>query len=106
MKKVIIHLLTLSLLLIFNPFESQATTTTTPDSIHVTTGDPTPEAAALLDRLAEIEAMDKSNLSAREKKALRKEVRAIKKGLGESSGGVYLSAGAIILIIVLLIVFL
>jgi hypothetical protein len=58
------------------------------------------ESAVLLSRLNEIKEMDKSDLSSKEKKALRHEVKAIKKSL---SGGVYLSVGAVIIIILLLI---
>jgi hypothetical protein len=64
------------------------------------------EAKVLLTRLDEINAMDKSNLKAPEKRALRKEVRAIEKNLSSSNGGVYLSVGAVIIIILLLILLL
>jgi hypothetical protein len=57
-------------------------------------------------RLVQIQNMDKSALSSQEKKTLRKEVRAMKAEARESSGGIYLSIGAVILIIVLLIVLL
>ena len=57
-------------------------------------------------RIYEIKAMDKSALSFSEKKALRKEVRAMKKEIKEGNGGVYLSIGAIIIIILLLILIL
>ncbi|AWI27303.1 hypothetical protein HYN49_12530 [Flavobacterium pallidum] len=60
----------------------------------------------LLDRLEEIKAMDKSDMSRAERKALRKEVRAIKSELRSTGGGVYLSVGAIIIIILLLILLL
>lgn len=61
------------------------------------------EARRLNNRLEEIKAMDKTQLSRAEKKALRGEVRAIKKELAAVSGGVYLSIGAIILIVLLII---
>lgn len=61
------------------------------------------EASVLLARLNEINSMDKSNLSSAEKKQLRKETRAIKHSLKAISGGVYLSVGAIIVIVLLLI---
>ena len=64
------------------------------------------EANALIARLNEINAMDKSEISFSEKRDLRKEVRAAKKHLREVHGGVYLSLGVIILIIVLLIILL
>jgi hypothetical protein len=57
----------------------------------------------LVKRLNEIDAMDKSNLSASEKKALRKEVRAIKRDVKELGGGVYISVGVLLLIIIILI---
>jgi hypothetical protein len=60
-------------------------------------------ATSLKNRLEEIKAMDKTELSRAEKKALRKEVRTIKKELAAISGGVYLSIGAIILIVLLII---
>jgi VIT1/CCC1 family predicted Fe2+/Mn2+ transporter len=59
----------------------------------------------LVNRLAEIKAMDASALSRKEKRELRKEVKSIEKQLN-SSGGVYLSVGAIILIVILLIILL
>jgi hypothetical protein len=75
-----------------------------------TTSNPTSEVPAhvqvMLDRLEEIKEMDKSNLNRAEKKALRKEVRAIKKELRSTGNGVYLSVGAIIIIILLLILLL
>jgi hypothetical protein len=64
------------------------------------------EALVLIDRMDEIKAMDKSLLSSAEKKELRKEVRDIKKELKELGGGVYISVGAAILIVLLLILLL
>lgn len=68
----------------------------------------TPESRAmqLQNRLEEIKTIDKKMLSHGEKKALRREVREIKKELAAISGGVYLSIGAIILIALLLILLL
>lgn len=63
-------------------------------------------AVQLQNRLEEIKGLDKNSLSRVEKKALRKEVREIKKELAAISGGVYLSVGAIILIALLLILLL
>jgi hypothetical protein len=61
------------------------------------------QATRLQHRLEEIKAMDMSQLSRKEKKALRGEVKQIKKELKEISGGVYVSVGAIILIVLLII---
>jgi len=62
--------------------------------------------AQLLQRLHDIKATSKSELSRQEKKSLRKEVREIKKEMAVNNGGVYLSVGAIIIIILLLILIL
>lgn len=63
-------------------------------------------ALQLSNRLEEIKAVNKDDLSRAEKKALRREVREIKKELAALSGGVYLSVGAILLIALLLILLL
>jgi hypothetical protein len=52
-------------------------------------------------RLMEIREMTKSNLSRAEKKDLRKEVKSLKKEA--ATQGIYLSVGAVIIIILLLI---
>ena len=61
--------------------------------------------AAMTARLNEINNMDKSNLSRSEKRALRKEVLAIRDD-GHGHSGIYLSVGAVIIIILLLILLL
>jgi len=62
------------------------------------------ETQKLLDRLDEIKAMDISNMTKKEKRALRKEVKATEKAV--KSSGVYVSVGALIIIILLLIILL
>jgi len=64
------------------------------------------EVKVLTNRLDEIKKMDKSQLNHSEKKALRKEVRAINTNLRSTGNGVYLSVGAILIIILLLILLL
>lgn len=64
------------------------------------------EVQVMLNRLNEIKAMDKSNMTHSEKVLLRKEVRDIKKSLKASGNGVYLSVGALLVIIILLIILL
>lgn len=70
----------------------------------------TPEQMARLEaiknRAEEIKAMDKSNLTKAERKALRQELKGMKKEAKAIRGGVYLSVGAIIIIILLLILLL
>jgi septal ring factor EnvC (AmiA/AmiB activator) len=65
-----------------------------------------PRAQQLIQRLEEIRDMKRSEMSKQERKALRREVREIKKEMKEIKGGVYLSVGAIIVIILLLILIL
>ena len=63
-------------------------------------------ATEMLQRLDVIKSMSKSELTRVEKRNLRKEVREIKKEMAVSNGGVYLSVGAVIIIILLLILIL
>jgi biopolymer transport protein ExbD len=64
------------------------------------------DAQKLINRLEEIKSMDVKNLSRKERKELRHEVRSIQKVQSTGNGGVYLSVGAIIIIILLLILIL
>jgi len=96
--------MTALLLLVFVPMRLNAepeNNSSTKDETEVVISD---EAVALMDRLEEIEAIDKSNLTPAEKRKLRKEVRGIKKELKELSGGIYISAGALIVILLLIII--
>lgn len=63
------------------------------------------DAKALLlnNRLEEINGIDMSDLDRSEKKALKKEVKEIKKELKAIGNGVYISTGAIIIIILLIL---
>jgi hypothetical protein len=92
--------------LTFIPLQASAATIAEPSSLV----DPKPaeaaEAKTLLLRLDEIKATDMSKLKSSEKKDLRKEVRSINHKLKTIGGGVYISAGAVILLIILLVVLL
>jgi hypothetical protein len=79
-----------------NPFKSTRNVTERMDPADV---------QKLENRLKEISTMDIESMSRAEKKAMKKEVKAIKKKM-DSNGGIYISAGAVILIIVLLIILL
>ena len=57
-------------------------------------------------RVAEIQSMDKTNLSTAEKRELKKELKEMKHQADGLGRGVYLSVGAIIIIILLLILIL
>jgi hypothetical protein len=62
-----------------------------------------PEVRIMLDRLHEIKEMDKSELTRIEKKELRKEARAIKAALRTTGNGIYLSVGALLVIIIIIL---
>ena len=57
-------------------------------------------------RVAQIKAMDKSKLTRTERKALRDELKSMNKEARAISGGIYISLGALIIIILLLILIL
>jgi hypothetical protein len=58
----------------------------------------------MLNRLEEIKSMDKSELTRSDRKALRVEVRALKTEIRSSGNGLYISAGAIIIILLLILI--
>jgi hypothetical protein len=62
--------------------------------------------AANNNRLAELKILKTTAASRIEKKAIRKEVKDIKKKSAAINGGVYISVGALILILILLIILL
>lgn len=65
------------------------------------------ESNMLIERIEEINKIDKKTLTKADKKKLRAEVMEIKAKLNTmSGGGIYISVGAIIIIIILLIILL
>ncbi|MCH6201809.1 hypothetical protein MMU07_19675 [Aquiflexum sp. LQ15W] len=64
------------------------------------------EMKILVDRLEDIKTMDRSLMDRTEKKELRSEVREINEEIKRNGGGVYLSIGALLLVIILLILLL
>ncbi len=104
MKKITFSLMVVALSLTFIPQQSIASNPTA--STVVLTPAAQAKADAMLLRLTEIKNLDKTSLSSSEKKALRKEVKSLKKEMKVNNGGVYLSVGAIIIIILLLILIL
>jgi hypothetical protein len=69
--------------------------------------EPSEHAKALLLRLFEIKNMDKVGLSNTEKKALRKELRGMKKEMKAADGldsRIYITVGALILILLLILI--
>ncbi|MDP2089565.1 MAG: hypothetical protein Q8J84_09215 [Flavobacteriaceae bacterium] len=103
MKKLTVSILTVFLSLTFVPTQMNAATPTNPVTTVSTETTVATESNALVIRLDEIKAMDKSTLNSAEKKELRKEVRAIKSELRETGGGIYLSALAVLIIVLLIV---
>jgi hypothetical protein len=106
MKKLTLSLMTVLMLLSFIP--TQASAGTNPEKITLANPNSAEakEANVLISRLYEIKAMDMSKMNSAEKKGLRKEVKSIKSELKTLNGGVYLSVGAIIVILLILILIL
>ncbi len=104
MKKITMCIMAALLLLTIIPTQLKAESN--PTAISAKTVE-SAEAKILLSRLDEINAMDKSKMSSPLKKQLRKEVRSIKSRLNSlDGGGIYLSVGALIVILILLIILL
>jgi hypothetical protein len=106
MKKITLVLMMACLSLTILPVTSNATIVEPTVTIVASKAEEKAHAETLILRLKEINAMDKSNLNSSEKKELRKEVKTIKRELRESNGGIYLSVGAILIIILLLVILL
>ena len=94
----------IGLSLTFHPLQSYAEATAASSSAIVSKIAESEKAKSLLIRLDEINTMDKSNLKSSDKRNLRREVRSIRQQLRETSGGVYISVGALIIIVLLLII--
>jgi len=108
MKKLTLFAMIFGLLLLAIPIHLNAATL----DLNPVAGDSTALAGAVLVntltiRLDEIALIEKAELRPAERKALRREVRSINKQLKAiKSGGIYISAGALILIIILIVVLL
>ena len=103
MKKLTLCIMTAFLSLTFVPTQLKADSEKVQTSAAVTKASESAKAKVLLARLDKINEMDKSKMSSQEKLQLRKEVRSIKSQLKDLSGGIYLSLGAIIIILLLII---
>ena len=108
MKKITFCAMAIFLSLAFYPVQSMAATTkmAAKSTLVVSKPEVSAQTKTLELRLDQIGKMDKSNLNSTEKRALRKEVRSIKEKLAADGGYIYVSVGAAILIVVLLIVLL
>jgi hypothetical protein len=100
-KKLLPAILLVAIMASTAPVMAANLTESVPSSVPIKAEDP--RAQQLLQRLDEIKDMDRSNLSGTERKSLKKEVKGIRKELKQIKGGVYLSVGAILIIILVLI---
>jgi hypothetical protein len=108
MKKITFVVMAMFLSFTFYSVTADAATTKTSTSIALVDKNPSasPEAKVLVKRLNEIKRLDMSDLKSSEKKALSKEVRSIRNQLEAMGGYIYVSAGALVLIVILLIILL
>lgn len=101
--KKLISCVAVLLLVTFTPIQSKAEKN--PISISATEKK-SAEVEALINRVNEINAMDRSAMSAKERKEIRKELRAIKREVNRHGGGaVYISGGLLVFILILIIIF-
>lgn len=94
------------LTILLAPNAKAAATSTIATNITAKEVEPSEHAKVLIIRLFEIKNMDKTTLTNSDKKALRKELRGMKKEMNASTGldsKVYISIGAILIIILLII---
>jgi predicted PurR-regulated permease PerM len=104
MKKITLSLLTLVMIVIMSPVQASEITRPVTTSALSTTDFETAEIKALIARVDEIKAMDKSSLSSSERKALRKEMRQMKRTVNHTHGSTVYVSGGLILLIVLVII--
>lgn len=106
MKKVVMCVMVIFMSLTFLPYAAGAVTNGEPASATAAVP-PMPKDSAevkvMLKRLDEITVLVKSDLKPSAKRELRKELRSINNNLKATGGVIYVSAGAIILIIILVI---
>jgi arginase family enzyme len=101
MKKLMVCVVTAVMLVTSTPVQSK----TENNSIQISaTETESAELKALIKRVNEINAMNRSTMSRAERKEIRKELREIKKEVKRHGGGtVYISGGLLMLIVVLII---
>lgn len=107
MKKLVVFIMAIILSLTVLPVRSFAYTTDNP--VPAAPAKPldkteSAEARALVMRLNEIKTMDMSKMTTKDKKAIQKEKRTIKRKLKDISGGVWISATTLIIILILLVI--
>lgn len=103
MNKTTFFLLNFCLLLLFIPVPAKAAIAGGTDPITVVNQAKVDELSARLDEIALI---DRTTMRPAERRELRQEVRDIKAELKAQGGGVYISIGSLLIVIILLILLL
>jgi hypothetical protein len=106
MKKFTLTLVTAVLMLITVPTQAKEVSRPSTATTTALTASESAKVNALISRVNEINAMDKSTLSHSERKQLRSELRSIKREVNHTQGNVVYVSGGLILLIVLLIILL
>lgn len=106
MKNIKTALLVFSLLFICNTTSLFAVNRSYSDTASASSRFEHPNTIELTQNLNKLQAVDKSKLNFSQKQVLKKEISSTEKSLVNSGGGVYISVGALLLIILLLILFL
>lgn len=101
MKKFIFSTMTVCFLSITGPGIVQAAPSNHPTVVMTDIKDESPEVQAMVKRIEEIKAMDFKSMSREQKKAVKQELREMKKN--KTISGIYLSTGAIIIILLILL---
>jgi hypothetical protein len=104
MKNLTVSLVTAMLMLVMTPLHAAEITKSTTTATFSANEVESAEVKAMISRITEIKAMDKSLMGSSERKELRKEMRLMKKTVNHTHGStVYVSGGLIVLIVVLII---
>ncbi len=104
MKKFLVSVLSICMISFCGLTEVRATNTNNSPAVPAEAPIPA-EIQTMINRVYEIKEMDRSSLTMTERKELKQELRAIKSEM-KAVNGVYLSIGAILIIVLLLILLL
>ncbi|MFW5878162.1 MAG: hypothetical protein ACOCUP_03500 [bacterium] len=102
MKKITLSLIAVIMLLAFSPVKASAENHDN-DKTEVAEVSTQEQADIMIDRLHKIVNMNIKSMDGPDKEKLRDEVLTIKDKLEQLNGGIYISAGALIIIIIILI---
>jgi hypothetical protein len=105
MKKGSLRFIVIALLSLFSLVNIDAAKPVTKTEKTTVSNPPPPEVQKLIDRVYEIKAMDMSKMTVSEKKALRTELKSVKKEL-KAVEAIYIPIGTAIIVLLLLLLLL